>query len=86
MWHYVYILENKEGRQYIGSTQNVERRLAKHNQGEVSHTSKFKPWELKFACSFPSKQHALTFEKYLKSGSGTMFRYRHLVPNRLRNT
>jgi predicted GIY-YIG superfamily endonuclease len=83
MWRYVYILENHEGRQYVGSTQDIKKRLTKHNHGEVPHTSKFKPWELKFACSFPSKEQALTFEKYLKSGSGTMFRYKHLVQNRM---
>lgn len=83
MWHYVYVLENNQGRQYVGSTQDVKKRLAKHNHGEVSHTSKFKPWELKFACAFPSKEQALVFEKYLKSDSGTMFRYRHLVQNRM---
>jgi putative endonuclease len=85
MWHYVYILKNKEGRQYIGSTKDVKRRLLRHNKGDVSHTAKFRPWELKFACSFPSKKQSLVFEKYLKSGSGTMFRYRHLVPNQESN-
>jgi len=84
MWHYVYVIENEEGRQYVGSTQAVKERLQKHNNGGVSHTSKFKPWDLKFVCSFPNKKQALAFEKYLKSGSGTMFRYRHLVPNRRR--
>ncbi|MFH0770766.1 MAG: GIY-YIG nuclease family protein [Candidatus Peregrinibacteria bacterium] len=82
MWHYVYVLENAEGRQYVGSTSNVELRLAKHNHGEVSHTSKFRPWKLAHASSFPSKGQALAYEKYLKSGSGTEFRYRHLVPNK----
>ncbi|MFH1670765.1 MAG: GIY-YIG nuclease family protein [Patescibacteria group bacterium] len=82
MWHYVYILENKQGRQYVGSTQDVKKRFIKHNHGEVPHTSKFKPWELKFVCSFPTKEQAMIFEKYLKSGSGTMFRYRHSVPNK----
>ena len=85
MWHYVYILENKEEQQYVGSTQDVKKRLIKHNHGEVLHTSKFKPWELKFVCSFPTKKQALVFEKYLKSGSGTMFRYRHLVENKKRS-
>ncbi|MBU2259725.1 GIY-YIG nuclease family protein [Patescibacteria group bacterium] len=84
MWHYVYILENKKGRQYVGSTQDVKKRLLKHNIGEVPHTSKYRPWKLKFACSFSTKQQALVFEKYLKSGSGTMFRYRHLVSNKMR--
>ncbi|TSC60630.1 MAG: excinuclease ABC subunit C domain-containing protein [Candidatus Peregrinibacteria bacterium Greene0416_62] len=81
MWHYVYVLENNQGRQYVGSTRDVKKRLAKHNKGDVPHTSKFCPWELRFACVFPTTEQALIFEKYLKSGSGTMFRYRHLVPN-----
>ena len=82
MWHYVYILENKKGRQYVGSTSDVKKRLTKHNKGDVPHTSKFRPWVLRFACSFPTKEQALVFEKYLKSGSGTMFRYRHLLPKK----
>lgn len=79
MWHYVYILENEEGHQYVGSTHDLKQRVIKHNKGDVSHTAKYRPWILKFACSFPTKEQALVFEKYLKSGSGTMFRYRHLV-------
>ncbi len=82
MWHYVYILENEEGRQYVGSTSDVKKRVIKHNKGDVPHTSKFIPWELRFVCTFPTKEDAIAFEKYLKSGSGTMFRYRHLVTNR----
>jgi len=86
MWHYVYVLENNQGRQYVGSTHDLNKRLSKHNHGEVPSTSKFKPWELKFACSFPSKERALVFEKYLKSGSGTMFRYRHLVKKSMKES
>ena len=84
MWHYVYVLENNEGRQYVGFTENLKKRLEKHNNGEVLHTSKYRPWQLKCACSFPTKEQAVSFEKYLKSGSGTMFRYRHLVLNQRR--
>ncbi|MFH1348955.1 MAG: GIY-YIG nuclease family protein [Patescibacteria group bacterium] len=85
MWYYVYILENKTGRQYVGSTENISKRIKHHNKGSVPHTSKYRPWMLKFAASFPSKEQAITFEKYLKSGSGTMFRYRHMVPNLRKN-
>lgn len=82
MWHYTYILENERGQQYVGSTSNLKERLKKHNKGDVSYTAKFRPWKLAHAATFPTKQQALTYEKYLKSGSGTMFRYRHLVPNK----
>ena len=66
----------------MGITENIDNRLEKHNRGEVISTSKFCPWKLAHAASFPTKQQALTYERYLKSGSGTMFRYRHLVPDR----
>src|SRR5574341_499286 len=33
MRHYVYVLRNFAGRLYIGSTNNIERRLAEHQQG-----------------------------------------------------
>ena len=45
-FHYVYILvdEATGNHFYIGCTEDLKSRLAKHNSGEVPHTSKFKPW------------------------------------------
>lgn len=42
---YVYILESETGgpHHYIGMTGDWRARLAKHNAGEVAHTSKFRP-------------------------------------------
>jgi predicted GIY-YIG superfamily endonuclease len=46
MFHYVYILRSEIApeRHYIGMTSDLAQRLAAHNSGKVSHTSKFKPW------------------------------------------
>jgi predicted GIY-YIG superfamily endonuclease len=45
---YVYILESQDSEHfYVGITDDVPARLAKHNAGEVSHTSKYRPWRLK---------------------------------------
>ena len=52
-------------------------RLAKHNAGEVPHTSKFKPWRIQTAIAFDSKEKAIAFEAYLKTGSGRSFANRH---------
>ncbi|MGB0315467.1 MAG: GIY-YIG nuclease family protein, partial [Parvibaculales bacterium] len=43
---YVYILRsiNDEKRHYTGVTSDLRARLEKRNRGEVSHTSKFRPW------------------------------------------
>ncbi|MBE6370288.1 MAG: hypothetical protein E7056_09070 [Lentisphaerae bacterium] len=41
---YTYILRSisHPEQRYIGSTSDLRKRLAKHNAGEVPHTSKFK--------------------------------------------
>ena len=46
---YVYILRSIEapGHYYVGVTGDLRSRLKKHNAGEVSHTSKYAPWEVK---------------------------------------
>jgi putative endonuclease len=45
---YVYILDSLDSEHfYIGITDDLRARLAKHNAGEVPHTSKYRPWRLK---------------------------------------
>ena len=76
---YTYILRSlsQPEQRYIGSTSDLKSRLAKHNAGEVPHTSKFKPWRIQTAIAFDSKEKAVAFEDYLKSGSGREFAKRH---------
>ena len=76
---YTYILRSisQPEQRYIGSTADLKSRLAKHNAGEVPHTSKFKPWRIQTAIAFDSKEKAVAFEDYLKSGSGREFAKRH---------
>ena len=78
---YVYILQSIEmpDQLYIGWTTDLRNRLAAHNSGKSSHTKKFRPWKIVFYAAFSSKQKAIQFERYLKSGSGTVFRSRHLL-------
>jgi predicted GIY-YIG superfamily endonuclease len=52
--------------------------LAKHNAGEVPHTSKYKPWQLKTYVAFSDEERAFAFEKYLKSPSGRAFAKKRL--------
>jgi len=76
---YVYILESHDTEHYsAGITDDVPARLAKHNAGEVSHTSKYRPWRLKTYVAFSNQQQAIAFEKYLKSGSGRAFAQKRL--------
>jgi putative endonuclease len=58
---------------YTGCTDSLRSRLAKHNAGDVSHTSKYRPWKLRTYEAFDDIERARAFEKYLKSGSGRAF-------------
>jgi putative endonuclease len=75
----VYILESVADPEhfYVGLTEDLHARLRKHNAGEVSHTSKFKPWIIKKAIAFRDRSRAAAFERYLKSGSGRAFTRKH---------
>jgi len=75
---YVYILESEDSEHfYIGVTDDLRTRLAKHNAGEVPHTSKYGPWRLRTYIAFDDEERAFAFEKYLKSGCGRAFAKKH---------
>lgn len=77
---YVYLLESEalEGERYIGITSDLKRRIADHNAGKSSHTSKFLPWRIVTYVAFSSRAKATSFERYLKSGSGHAFASKRL--------
>ncbi len=78
--HYVYILKSEAvaARFYVGLTSDLKQRLADHNAGKSTHTSKFKPWRLVTYVAFSDRTKAESFERYLKSGSGHAFANRRL--------
>ena len=78
--HYVYILRSRVNseRHYVGTTADLRTRLAKHNAGEVTHTSRFAPWQIKTYLAFDNEAQAFAFEKYLKTASGRAFAKKRL--------
>ena len=80
MWHFVYILRNIKGKQYVGHTSDLRKRLTDHNEGSVTATKNLRPWHIEWFCAFEDKKRAIEFEKYLKSGSGSSIRFRHITP------
>ena len=75
----MYILESLDAAHfYVGITADLKARLAKHNAGDVAHTSKYKPWRLKTYVAFSDESQAFTFERYLKSASGRAFAKKRL--------
>jgi putative endonuclease len=77
---YVYILQSiaDPDRFYTGIARDLRARLKKHNFGDVSHTSKFKPWRVNTYVAFSDEKRAFEFEKYLKSASGRAFAKKRL--------
>jgi len=76
---YVYILESLDSAHfYVGITDDLRVRLAKHNAGEVPHTSRYGPWRIKTYIAFSDQKQAVAFEKYLKSASGRAFAKKRL--------
>jgi len=53
-----------------GCTEDLQSRLDRHNNGEVSHAAKHKPWAIKTAIAFIESDPAFAFERYLKTASG----------------
>lgn len=76
----VYLLRSVSDaqRRYVGTTNDVKRRLAEHNAGESPHTAKHRPWKLIAALYFDDSAKAEAFGRYLKGGSGHAFAERHL--------
>ena len=72
MW-YVYIIKGKNSFIYVGSTNNLERRLDSHNEQEVKSTKPYIPFKLVSYFALKDKETAIKLEQYLKTGSGKAF-------------
>jgi len=65
--YYVYILKSKfNGEIYIGSTNNLERRLKEHNSGVEISTKRYIPWSLYYYEAYLIEKLARIREKKLK--------------------
>ncbi len=72
--YFVYAIKSKTKNYiYVGLTNNVERRLIEHNNGENRSTKAYVPFCLIIRESFETRIDARAREKYLKSGIGKEF-------------
>jgi len=75
---YIYIIRSiVNGRFYVGSTNNIERRLHEHNNGKSKYTSLTKPFILLHKEIYSSRKEAVQREMFLKSGKGREWIYTH---------
>ena len=68
--HWVYILQNPEGRFYTGQTGNLSARVQNHNRTDViaaKYTRKNGPWELVWSEEHPDRPSAIARERQIKS-------------------
>lgn len=78
--HYVYILQLENGQHYVGSTANIDDRLARHEGGVACRTTERIPLkDMVFYAAFHTREKAEAFERYLKSSSGFAFRNKRLL-------
>jgi putative endonuclease len=61
---------NKTGRRYIGSCEDLEDRLRRHNNGESRATKHGIPWTLLLTEEFATRSAAMKRERYYKAGRG----------------
>ncbi|PIS15675.1 GIY-YIG nuclease superfamily protein [Candidatus Roizmanbacteria bacterium CG09_land_8_20_14_0_10_41_9] len=65
--YYVYILESlRNGKYYVGCTDNIQRRLKEHNSGKNKYTKTGLPWELIYKECYNNLSIARKRERQIK--------------------
>jgi putative endonuclease len=66
--HFLYILYSvTRNKYYVGSCEDIQGRLKKHNTNHSGFTGKTGDWELKYTEKYPDKIIALKREKEIKT-------------------
>jgi len=67
--YYVYVLQSQKNFDiYVGSCEDIEVRLNRHNSGKVRSTKGYRPWKLLEIFHFSSHAEAVRHERFLKTG------------------
>ena len=67
MKYYVYVLESKVNqRYYVGSTEDVDKRLEFHNSPRARWTKRYQPWVLLHIEEFETRSQAIKREYAIK--------------------
>lgn len=79
---YVYCLENNDKNYiYIGSTNELKRRLTEHTEGKVQSTKAYLPLTLTVYIAVQTGKQARKLEKYFKTGSGKAILKKRILQN-----
>jgi len=68
MSYFVYILQSElDSSYYVGSTQDIDARLGRHNQGRSKYTKPKRPWCLVYQEIHPDRSSAVKREQQIKN-------------------
>ena len=70
MYHVYVLRSGTTGRRYVGSCEDVDERVRRHNAGHSKSTRHGVPWILVHRESFSTRGEAVKKERYYKSGRG----------------
>lgn len=69
--YYTYVLRSfRDGKLYIGYSENLRKRFRDHQLGVVESTRARRPFELLFYEAFKEQEDALRRERYFKTTKG----------------
>lgn len=78
-FYYTYVLKSsKDGRFYIGWSEDLRLRVEQHNKGQVEATRERRPLELIYYEACLSREEAVKREKSLKTGFGRKYLKRRI--------
>ena len=81
--YFVYILKSINfSKTYVGITDNIERRLSQHNNGDSFYTKRYLPWEIVHKEEHSDRIEARKREKYLKSAAGRRYLRKEIFDNK----
>ena len=67
MAYFLYIIQSEiDDSFYIGTTQNLDDRISRHNQGRSKYTKQKRPWNLVYTEEHPDRSSAMKKEYALK--------------------
>jgi len=80
MW-YTYIMKMSDGEYYVGSTNNLKRRIEEHARGSGVSTKWRLPCVLEAYIAVKSEETARSLERYLKTSSGKTTLRKRILPD-----
>jgi len=80
MFHAYVIQSLTDNSLYKGHCEDLNVRLQQHNRGETRSISSKAPFKLVYSESFPTREQAISREKYLKTAAGRRFLKGKLIP------